>query len=309
MPAKFSWMNGQLVPWTESRIHIASEAVLRGASVFEGIRAYRTAAGDLLLFRVRDHLDRLFHTSMRFQRLRIEYGPDDLLDGICDLLTANEVGSDVHIRVVAYFDELRLGSELETAGGVFITATENLLPPGRAMRVTLSPWRRLSDLAMAPRIKASANYVNSRVAIVDAQSKGFDSAVLLNERGKVSEGPSMNLFMVRGGVLYTPRISDGILEGITRDTVLAIADANGITAVEREIDATELYIADELFFCGTAYEITPIVEIDKYQVGSGEPGPVTQQIRQVYESMVRGEVPTVDGWVTPVVQRQEVPAH
>lgn len=302
-PAKFSWMNGQLVPWEESRLHVGTEAVVRGASVFEGLRAYAGADGELLLFRARDHLDRLFGCSMRFLRLRIEYGPDDLLQAISELLTASEISTDVHIRVVAYFEQFGVGREIDNTGGSYITAA--VLPPAGPKRVTLSAWRRLSDLSMSPRVKSSANYVNSRIAIVDAQSKGFDTAVLLNERGKVAEGPTMNLFMVRRGVLCTPRITDGILEGITRDTVLKLAADNGIAALEREIDATELYMAEEMFFCGTGAEITPIVEIDNFRVGSGEPGPITRQLQRAYESVVRGEAPAPDGWVTRVGVRQQ----
>jgi branched-chain amino acid aminotransferase len=304
-PIKFSWMNGQIVPWADSQLHVGTEAVTRGASVFEGIRAYAGADGELRLFRVQAHLDRLFGVSMRFLRLRMAYGPDDLLQAICDLIAANEIRSDVHIRVVAYFDEFGRVREIDTAGGAFITAS--VFSSARQMRVTLSPWRRLSDLSMPPRVKSSANYVNSRIAIVDAQSKGFDSAVLLNNRGSVAEGPTMNLFMVRNGILSTPRVSDGILEGVTRDTVLSLASTNGIAADEREIDATELYVADELFFCGTAAEITPIVEIDNYRIGSGEPGPITRQIQQAYASVVRGETAAPDGWITPVEVRQQAP--
>ncbi len=293
-------MDGRLVPWEESTLHINTEAVLRGASVFEGIRAYRGAGDDLLLFRVEDHLRRLFHTSMRFLRMRLRYDAVDLTKAMCALVEANEVRSDAHIRVVVYFDELRFGHERESETGAFIVVNEGMALTSGTMRVTLSPWRRLSDVAMAPRVKASANYVNSRIAIADAHTKGFDTAILLNDRGKVSEGPAMNLFLVRNGVLITPRVTDGILEGITRDTVIRLAGDASTPVQEREVDATELYVADELFFCGTAYEVTPIVEIDGYEVGGGKPGPVTERIRDAYFDMVRREAPAPDGWITSV---------
>jgi branched-chain amino acid aminotransferase len=295
---KNCWMNGQLVPWAEGSLHVSTEGVLRGASVFEGIRAYRTAAHDLLLFRLDDHMRRLFDTSLRFLRLESPYSPAELSGAVADLLEANDVTSDAHIRVVVYVDELRLGHELEAETGAFILAHEGVAPAKETMRVTLSPWRRLSDLAMSPRVKASANYLSSRIAITDAQRKGFDSAVLLNDRGKVSEGPSMNVFLVRDGRLVTPRVTDSILEGITRSTIIEIARWNSIDVEEREIDPTELYIADEMFFCGTAYEVVPVVEIDGSPVGDGKPGPKTTLIQEAYFKLVRGETRAPDGWVT-----------
>lgn len=300
MTPKFSWMNGRLVPWEDSTLHIGTEAVLRGASVFEGIRAYRTLSDDLLLFRVADHLDRLVHTSMRFLRMQSEYAPADLIAAICTLVDANEVRTDAHIRVVVYFDELRLGRETEAQTGAFVLVNEGLALAPRPLRVTLSPWRRLSDVAMPPRVKVSANYVNSRIVTVDAHVKGFDTAVMLNDRGKVSEGPGMNLFLVRGGKLVTPRVTDGILEGITRDTVIRLAGELSIPVEQREVDATELYVADELFFCGTAYEVAPIAAIDGYDVGEGKPGPITERVRDAYFDLVRGNAPAPEGWLTSV---------
>jgi len=293
-------MNGRLVPWADSAIHISTEAVLRGASVFEGIRAYRSEDNGLLLFRLDDHMRRLYDTSMRFTRMRIAYTAEELAEGIATLLEANGVANDAHIRVVAYFDELRLGRELEAEAGAFILVNESPVAKGRTMRVTLSPWRRLNDLSMSPRVKAGGNYLNSRIATTDALSKGFNSAVMLNDRGKVSEGPAMNIFLVRDGNLITPRVTDGILEGITRATVLDLAGQHGIPVQEREVDPTELFVAEEMFFCGTAYEVAPIVEIDGYTVGDGEPGPVTTRIRDTYFELARGTKPAPKGWVTPV---------
>jgi branched-chain amino acid aminotransferase len=301
-----TWMNGRLQPWDESRIHINTDAVLRGASVFEGLRAYRAAeAEELLLFRVEEHMKRLFGTSMRFLRMRLPYTAEELTAGVVELLRANQVREDAHIRVVAYFDEMELGQELETPAGAFILAFPR--PPNprlnTGVRTMLSPWRRLSDNAMSPRVKASANYLNSRVSMTDARSKGFDIPIMLNERGKVSEGPGQNVFLVRDGVLITPRTTDAILEGITRATVLELAGAGGLTVEEREVDATELYVADELFFCGTAMEIQFIAEHDGYVVGGGQIGPVTQLVRDGYLDVVRGRRAAAAGWTTPVYGR------
>jgi branched-chain amino acid aminotransferase len=305
-----TWMNGRIVPWEESRIHVNTDAVLRGASVFEGIRAYRSAAGDdLLLFRVGDHMHRLFGTSMRFLRMRAPYGPDELLQGAIDLLQANRLRDDAHVRVVVYFDEVEMGRELEAATGAFILAFERPQSPRLAsgVRTTLSPWRRLSDSAMSPRVKASANYLNGRVAGVDARAKGFDTPVMLNEQGRVSEGPGQNVFLVRDGALITPRTTDAILEGVTRATLIGLARDLGLPVVEREVDPTELYIADELFFAGTAWEVTPVVEIDTYRVGDGAMGPLTARLQAAYFELVRGRTPAPGGWLTPVYG-QRVPA-
>ncbi len=303
MKPKNTWMNGRITPWDDSRIHVNADALLRGASVFEGVRAYRAAGGDdLLLFRIHDHLRRLFGTSMRFVRMRLPYVPDDLVTGVVELLRANEMRTDAHVRVVAYFDETELGHELEAEAGAYILAFERPENPRvrTGCRTTLSPWRRLSDGAMAPRVKASANYLNSRVAMVDATVKGFDWPILLNDHGKVSEGPGQNIFMVRDGVLATPRRTDSILEGITRATVIDLARAQGIQVEERQVDATELYVADELFFAGTAAEVQPIVEIDGYQVSGGAIGPLTARLQAAYFDLVRGRSQAPDGWLTPV---------
>jgi len=294
-----TWMNGRITAWEDSRIHVNADALLRGASVFEGIRAYRSGvADDLLLFRVHDHMRRLFGTSMRFLRMRLPYGPDDLVRGVIDLLHANQVRDDAHVRVVAYFDEVELGRDADAEAGAFILAFPRPSSPKlkTGVRVTLSPWRRLNDNAMSPRVKASANYLNSRVASVDARTKGFDIPVMLNERGKVSEGPGQNVFLVRDGVVITPRTTDSILEGITRATVIGLARELELVVEEREVDATELYVADELFFVGTAMEVQPIVEIDGYQVGDGAMGPLTGRLQASYFDLVRGRVSAPAGW-------------
>ncbi|GAC1656942.1 MAG: branched-chain-amino-acid transaminase [Candidatus Dormibacteraceae bacterium] len=300
---RHTWMNGRLTLWDESRIHVNSDAVLRGASVFEGLRAYRSAAGDdLLLFRLADHFDRLFDSSMRVLRMRVGYDRDQLAGAVVDLLRANEVREDAHIRVVAYFDQLDSGvatGETDPTG-VYILAFPRSPSPKlqTGVRSTVSAWRRPSDNSISPRVKASANYINSRVAMLDARLKGFDIPVLLNERGKVSEGPGQNIFLVRGGRLITPRVTDAILEGITRETVLAIARELGLGIEEREVDFTELYVAGELFFAGTAMEVQPIVEIDGYQVSGGAMGEITGAIQRRYFDLVRGAAQ--DSWLTSV---------
>jgi branched-chain amino acid aminotransferase len=305
-------MNGKLIPLADAVLHVTTDAVLRGGSVFEGIRAYRGSTGGLLIFRLPDHLERLFSTSMRFLQLQVPHGPDDFTRAVCELLSANQIKDDAYIRLVVYIDESVFGGP-SAPNGAFILATEGFHPALPSMRVTLSPWRRMSDLAMPPRVKSGANYLNSRIATVDAERKGFDTAVLLNERGKVSEGPASNIFLVRHGALVTPRLTDGILEGITRSTILHVARGLGLPVEEREIDATELYVADEMFLAGTAYEIAPVHEIDSYPICEPGGGPITKQLRAAFFDVVRGVRPSPDGWTTPVptveaVAPQPVPA-
>jgi branched-chain amino acid aminotransferase len=302
-------MDGSLVPRAAAALPLASEAVLRGASVFEGVRAYRTHDGELVIFRLDDHFDRLFETSMRFLRMRLAYGPEELTHAVFALLEANQISTDAYIRIVAYLAEARAYGDADTPTGAFILADEGFMPAPSSMRVTLSPWRRMSDLAMPPRVKSSANYLNSRIAMLDARRKGFDTAVLLNERGKVSEGPAMNVFLVRRGRLVTPRPTDGILEGITRSTVIDIAARLGIPVEEREIDPTELYLSDEMFLCGTAFEIAPVHEIDGYDIGDGRVGSITRRIRARYSDYVRGDRVAPPGWITPVAGRRAVEVH
>jgi branched-chain amino acid aminotransferase len=302
MQPQNTWLNGRITPWEESLIHVGSDAVLRGASVFEGIRAYRSEDGqDLLLFRLADHWRRLYDGSMRVLRMNTAFSAEQLTAGVIELLKANEVRDDAHIRVVAYFDVLEgpaKGEEDPT--GVYMLAFPKPLNPKleSGVRSTVSAWRRPSDNSISPRVKASANYLNSRVALLDANLKGFDIPVLLNERGKVSEGPGQNIFLVRDDRLVTPRITDAILEGVTRHTVIGIGAELGVPVEEREVDATELYVAQELFFAGTNMEVQPITEIDGYRLGGGRIGPITAQIQRRYFELVRGAAPAA--WLTSV---------
>jgi branched-chain amino acid aminotransferase len=298
-------MNGQITPWSDSLLHVNTDCVLRGANVFEGIRGYVSPSErEVLIFRLDDHIDRLFHISMRVLRLSLAYTEDDIKEAVLALVRANRYREDVHIRVVAYFGEGPEGSfdPKVMPTGSFILAIPRPHPETiqTGVRCIVSPWRRISDNAMPPRVKAGANYLNSRYALADARAKGYDLPVLLNERGKVSEGAAQCLFAVRGGRLLTPRLTDGILESITRDTVLKLAARLDIAADEREIDVTEIYVSDELFFAGTMAGITPIVEIDNYRVGNGVIGGITGRIQSLYFDVVRGATPGYAEWLTPV---------
>jgi branched-chain amino acid aminotransferase len=290
----YVWMNGEIVPWDDATIHVNTDAVLRGSNVFEGIRAYRAAEGDdLLLMQVDEHLDRLFDVSLRILRMPLPWTRAELKQAIKDTLAANGIREDTHIRVVCYFGQGKeahfLPEDIEIGAFILTLPRPQSAALASGVRTMISPWRRISDNVMPPRAKSGANYMNSRLSSADARIKGFDLPILLNDRGKVSEGPGQCIFVVRDGVVRTPRRTDGILEGITRDTVLRLAAQMGHATEECEIDATELYVAQEAFFAGTAAEILPIREVDGYELPA--PGPVTAALQAAYTAIVRGTDP------------------
>ena len=299
--SRYLYLNGKLLPYDEARIHVQSGAVKYGASVFEGLRAYwNPAHGELYVFRLQEHIDRLFG-SLRLMRMEHSYSREELASSILEVLRKNEVREDVHIRQTAY---------VEADGALDATGPVGLAVDARAHRVTEKPgiavgvssWTRISDGAMPPRIKCSANYQNGRLAMLEAKANGYEGALLLNSRGKLAEAPGACCFVVRGGVAITPPVTADILESVTRATLLELLPKElGLTTVEREIDRTELYVSEEVFLCGSGWEITPIVSIDRLPLGDGtQPGPITRRIKECYFGVVRGEKPAYRSWLTPV---------
>jgi len=294
-------MNGELVAYADARVHVLSTAFKYGACVFEGLRAYwNEERGELYGFRLREHFQRLVE-SLRICRMPSPLDPDGYLADLVRLMRANELREDIHMRVSAYVDNDDGGL------GAFepVSISMAALPMQRyfgkdGLHVQVSSWTRISDSSMPPRIKAAPNYHNSRLAIGQARADGYDSAILLSDAGKVTEGPGYALFMLRGGKLITPPVTSGILESITRDTLITLAPELGLEVVEREMDRTELYVADELFFCGSAAEVTPILSVDRMPVGTGAFGARTQEIRAAFLQTVRGEVEDTRGWLTPI---------
>ena len=300
------WQNGSIVSWEDATIHASSECVLKGSNVFEGIRAYWSDdSSQLNVFRMEEHLDRLFDVSMRFLRMQSPYSRDEIADGIIQLLAINEFRENVHIRPVVYFDD---GPDYavtleEISVGAFILALPRRNNPQLQAGISsiVSPWRRMSDTSQPSRIKAGANYLNARVAAVDARQKGADLPILLNEFGRVCEGPNACVFMLRRGELVTPSVNEGILESVTRATVLELArDRIGVAPIERSIEVSELYSCDELFFAGTGAELLPIVELDRYQIGHGKPGPLTRSLQDAYFAVVHGKDARYEAWLSPV---------
>jgi branched-chain amino acid aminotransferase len=292
-------MDQNFLPWDDARLHVNTQAVLRGFNVFEGLRGYWTAdESQLWLFRLRDHMHRLSE-SMKLLRVSLPYGLDVMEVACGELLRRCEIRQDVHLRIVVYIgasgepgDTLAVGPRAEVGSFVLAIPRAGRSASSAGVHAAISSWLRIGDQSMPPRMKAGANYLNGRFAAAQARADGYDVAILLNERGKVTELPGSCLMMVRGGRLVTPPVTDNILESITRATVLKMAREDlEVEVDERSIDRTELYVADELFHCGTAEEITPIVSVDKYTIGSGETGSLTSRLQALYFSAVRGRMP------------------
>ena len=303
---RYAWMNGEIVPWEDAKVHVRTEAFMRGANVFEGIRAYASPdKGQLYVFKNREHMERLFGVSMKVLRMQMRWTAEDLTRGMLELLRANEFHEDVHIRPTVYFgageDHGFDPAKIEV--GCVITAVERPAKPSlwSGVHVCVSSWRRIDDETVPPRVKAGANYLNSRYVMMEARLNGYHSGIILNRQGKVSEGPGMCVMLVRRGKVVSPRVTDSILESVTRATLLELFRSEmGMEVEEREVDRTELYVAEEVFYCGTGAEVQPIVSVDRYPVGSGEPGPVVKGMQEIYFGIARGQNPRYSEWLTPV---------
>jgi branched-chain amino acid aminotransferase len=311
---KYAWMNGRVIPWAECVLHGRSAGAFMGANVFEGVRAYWSAAQEeLFVFKHEEHLQRLGR-SMKTVRLEVPHTLAEIGQGALDLLRANEFRQDAHFIPVAFFgmganNFNTLGPTVEN--GVYITAVAWAQPAAlwSGVAACVTSWRRISDDSVPPRLKAGANYQNSRLAQTEATVNGYATAIILNHRGTVAEGPGACLMMVRDGKLITPPVTAGILESITRATLMDLAGRElGMEVVEREIDRTELYVADEVFMCGSGLEVLPITSVDRIVIGEGARGPLTKRIQDVYFAAARGELPAYRRWLTPVYRTVREPA-
>jgi branched-chain amino acid aminotransferase len=302
------WMNGTLVPQAQAVLPVDSAAVFYATNVFEGLRAYwNDADEELYCFRLEEHFTRL-RESMKMMRFTIAYSNDDLYEAVREVLRGNDIHEDIHMHMVAYV--LGSGQDVTEPTGLYINPRRRgrMTAPGKGLRCCVSSWVRTSDNAIPIRLKCGANYQNARLATLQAKADGYDSPIFLNQQGKVAEGTGASFFMVRKGKLVTPTITSDILESITRTTLIEAICPHllGLDVVEREIDRTELYVADEAFFCGSGYEITPITSIDRFPVGDGEVGPITQQILATYMDLVRGVDRRYHEWRTPTYHKASV---
>lgn len=297
------WMNGRLVPQEQAVLPVNSAAVFYATNVFEGLRAYWNGAdGELYGFRLADHFARL-RESAKMMRFEVPLSDDELFEAVRAVLAGNEVREDVHMHLVTYV--LAPGLDATGPTGLYINPRRRPRVDGRGLACCVTSWQRTSDNAIPIRLKCGANYQNGRLATLQARADGYDQPIFLNRHGKVAEGSGATFFMVRKGRLVTPPTSSDILESITRTTLIEYVcpEVLGLEVVEREIDRTELYVAEEAFFCGSGYEITPITSIDRFPLGTGEVGPLTRRISSAYMDLVRGVDRAHPEWRTPTYKK------
>lgn len=294
--------NGELLPYAEAHIHPMTLGMTYATAVFEGLRAYRNPqTGVFKIFRLAEHVKRL-QVGMKVMRMDRKFETEELRECLTRLIRANEPDDDVYVRLLVYVEALGLMAQTGPVG--FTAAASPRERPKFAdtgMSLGVSSWSRLSDNASPPRIKATANYHNARLTQLQAKADGYDGALMLTPAGKVSEAPIACFFMVRDGRLITPGLGSNILESITRDTILTLyEEITGKPAVQRDVDRSELYFAEEAFLCGTGQEVIPVVSIDRLLVGDGKPGPVTRMLQKCYFDTVREQVPDRHEWLTQI---------
>lgn len=301
--ATYAFFNGKFVPLSEAKIGIMTHAFNYGTACFEGIRGnWNEEEKQIYLFRSKDHYQRLFK-SCRVLKINIPYTIDELCQLTVELVERNSYREDVYVRPLAYKSSEEVGVRLHNLDDgflLFVTPFGPYLDVTKGIKCCVSSWRRIDDNMIPPRAKVSGLYVNSALAKTEAFENGFDEAILLTHDGHVSEGSGENIFLVMEGKLVTPPSSDNILMGITRDTVIKLAQQElGIETIERQIDRSELYIAEECFLTGTAAHVTPVLEIDHRKVGDGQVGGITKKLQDLYFDVVRGRNKKYLDWCTP----------
>ena len=303
---KYVWMSGELVEWDKAVVHASTLGWSAISMVFEGIRGYWNAESEQLnVFRLEDHMVRLLR-SMKVMRMTSPWSVSELADAVAALIKANDFKGDMYIQPLAYFGGSTTPGYLpvqEQPGDITIFNRQvgSVLGSGRTVTCGVSSWSRISDNVMPPRVKAIANYQNSRYVADESSRHGYDFGIILNQQGKVAEISYACLYIVRDGVAITPPVSAGILESITRDVVRDLLQNElGVPVVERDVDRTELYIADEVFICGTGAEIQAVSSIDRYTVGAGDMGPVVTQLEQLFNDIVRGKDARYPEWRTGI---------
>ncbi|HET7824911.1 MAG TPA: branched-chain amino acid transaminase [Anaeromyxobacter sp.] len=297
------WMDGKLVAFEDSKVHVLTHALHYGIGVFEGIRAYKGADGRSAIFRLREHVQRLYD-SAHIVLMQIPFSPDQLEKACVEVLKANKLDAG-YLRPLAFFGAGAMGVGATNPVQVIVAAwpwgaylSEEGLK--RGIRAKVSSFNRMHVNVQMVRAKISGQYVNSFLATREAALSGYEEAILLDTEGYVAEGAGENLFIVKNGVLQTPPLSSAVLAGITRDSVLRIARDLGIPVKEEKFTRDTMYLADELFMTGTAAEVTPVREVDNRRIGKGEPGPVTKRIQETFFRAVRGEEQRYREWLFPL---------
>jgi branched-chain amino acid aminotransferase len=307
MPTPYAYFKKQIVPLAEAKIGVMTHAFNYGTGVFEGIRGnWNESHEQLYVFRIRDHFDRL-RKSCRIMQIDLPYDNEQLVSTLTRVVEMSGYREDVYVRPLAYKSSEVLGvrlHDLEDDLLMFVAPFGPYLDIEKGARCQTSSWRRVADTGIPARAKVTGIYANSALAKTEANLNGFDEAIMLDERGHISEGSGENIFVVIGGRIITPPPSSDILVGITRETVMTLARTElGIEVVERDIDRTEVYTADECFMTGTAAHVTPVVELDRRPVGDGKMGRITGELVSLYFDIIKGNNPKYSHWCTPCYSR------
>jgi len=298
---KFVWFDGKLVKDEDAKVSVMTHAIHYGTSVFEGLRGYWNSK-NLYIFRLDDHIKR-FRNSGKVYSISLKFTDKEIAEAVIQLCKKNNVRQSCYIR--PFYFVSRYGINLHVTENTPTHTAIVMFPFGElfnrnGIRVGISSWRRIHDISTPPLAKMGGNYLNSILATQECKRNGYDEAVLLDNLGNISEAPGENIFMVRDGKLLTPPPSSSTLEGITKDSVIQIANDLGYKTIEREIPRTEIYFADEIFLTGTAAEISPIISVDGKKVGTGKPGEITRRIRMSYSDITMLRNKKYSKWLTPV---------
>jgi len=307
IPAKFVWMNGEIVSWEKATVHVFTHALHYGTGVFEGIRAYKVG-DDVFVFRLQDHIRRLVD-SAKIYNFDLPYNQDEICDAVLSLIEKNNFHSSLYIRPIAFkgVGGISLDARVTpTSLSIIAFPYEKYFDKNKqGLDVCVSTWRRIGEPAVPAMAKACGHYINSVLARTEAGEGGFDEALFLDGNGNISEGTGENIFIIRDGQVSTPSLSSSIINGLTRQTVINLMRDNDIPFVERAMARAELYTCDEMFFTGTAAEVAPILTIDRKKVGSGQPGRITTRLSQEYERVVTGLNEKYRSHITPVYGNRE----
>lgn len=302
---KLIWMNGQILPWEQATVHVMSHALHYGSSVFEGIRVYPTAEGPQV-FRLTDHMRRFFD-SAKIYRMPVGYGLDELVNVCKEVVLANDLKNGAYIRPIAFrgYGEPGLAPKEKHRVDVAIAAWEwgaYLGADGleKGVDVCVSSWQRVAANTIPAMAKAGGNYLSGQLISTEAKRLGFAEGIALSTDGTVSEGAGENIFLIKDGRIMTPPATSSILSGLTRDTIIKLAARLGMTVEEKSIPREALYLADEIFFTGTAAEVTPVRSVDRIEIGPGHRGPVTKQLQDAFFGLFNGTTADDDNWLEPV---------
>jgi branched-chain amino acid aminotransferase len=305
-PTEKIWHDGRLINWDDAKIHVLSHVTSYGSSVFEGVRCYSTPNGPAI-FRAREHMRRLLD-SAKIYRIEMHHSIDELVNAMSELVRVNKLDS-CYFRplVIRGYGNVTVMPTKDNPTQAYIACWEWGSYLGKdglenGIDVCVSSWTRLAPNTLPALAKAGANYMNSQLIRMEAAINGYAEGIALDSSGYVSEGSGENLFVVRDGKITTPPLGASVLPGITRDTIIQLAQSLNIPVAEALIPREALYIADEAFFCGTAAEVTPIRSVDRIEIGKGKRGPITEKLQREFFAIVEGKVPDRFGWLTPVVQ-------